>query len=127
MPRYTRPPFQIDKPLFCKIPQRARGRVFQPGDLFDWKKLRLDQHDIQIMYVNGQFYHSDDLEETLAPTIGDGLDELNIESLRKQVDKINEKVKALDNPKVPFCKISNIKNKQIGHLRGWRTAYGEYE
>lgn len=127
MTRYTRPPFQFDRPVFCKIPQRARGRVFEVGSQFKWKELRVDDKVVQTMYVNGQLYHSDELEETLAPSIGDGLEELNIESLRKQVDKINEKVKSLADPKIPTCKISNIKAKQIGLLRGWRTAYGEYE
>jgi hypothetical protein len=79
------------------------------------------------MYVNGQFYHSDDLEETLAPVVGDGLADLNIESLHKIVDKINEKVKALDNKKVEPCKRSNIKDKQAGLIRSWRIRYGEYE
>lgn len=127
MARYTRPPFQLDKPLFCKIPQRAAGRLFPAGAHFDWKRLRLGPNKIRTMYVDGQFYHSEELEETLAPVVGDGLEELNIESLRKIVDKINEKVKATGNDKIRTCKISNIKDKQIGHIRSWRLYHGEIE
>ena len=127
MTRYTRPPFQFDKPLFCKTLQRIRGKIYEAGAQFKWKEMRVDTRKVQIMYTNGQFYHSDELEETLAPSIGDGLDELNIESLHKLVEKINEKVKSLNDPKVKFCKKSMIKDKQAGLIRSWRLWHGENE
>lgn len=127
MTRYIKPPFQMDRPLFCKTHQTAMGRTYEPGSLFDWKKLKIDPKVIQIMYVNDQFYHSDELEETLAPTVGDGLDELNIESLHKIVDRINTKVKSLDDDKIRPCKKSNIKVKQAALIRSWRLYHGEHE
>jgi len=127
MTRYTRPPFQFDKPLFCKVPLRARGRVWEAGAQFKWKEMKIDARKVQIMYTDGQFYHSDELEEKLAPAIGDGLDELNIEALHKLVDQINAKVKLLANDKIRFCKKSNIKDKQAGLIRSWRLYHGEHE
>lgn len=127
MTRYTRPPFQTDKPLFCKVPLRARGRVYEAGAQFKWQEMKIDPKRVRIMYTNGDFYHSDELEEKLEPTIGDGLEEMNLETLHKLVEKINEKVNSLKDPKIRTCKKSNIKMKQVGLIRSWRIYHGEVE
>lgn len=127
MTRYVRTPFQFDKPAFVKTPFRARGRLWEAGSPFKWKEMRLDPKKVMILYNQGFLYHSDELEEKTKPVIGDGLDELNLESLHAVVDSINEKVAALGDSKVARCKKSNLKDKQVGLIRNWRIAHGEHE
>lgn len=127
MSRYVKPPFQFDKPLFCKVPFQHRGQTYEAGQQFKWQNMGLEATRLIILYNQGDFYHSDELEEELEPTVGDGLDELNLENLHKLKDKINDKVKALANDKVKPCRQSNIKFKQIAYIRNWRSEYGEHE
>ena len=127
MTRYTRPPFQFDKPLFCKVPITHRGKTYGAGAHFKWKEMREDAKRVHRMYCQGYFYHSDEEEEKLESTVGDGLDEMTIDNLHKIVTAINAKVKALDNDKIRTCRQSNIKAKQIGHIRSWRLDHGDVE
>jgi hypothetical protein len=91
--------------------------------------MKMTPKKIGIMYNQGYFYHSDELEEELEPTVGDGLEQQNLEALHKIVDKINEglKIPISEGKKVQTCRKSNIKDKQIGHIRSWRISYGKFE
>jgi len=132
MTRYVKPPFQFDRPLYCKQPQQFRGRTYQAGAVFKWKEMSVDPKIVQVMYVNDQFYHSDEKDLERKPkVVGDGLEELDIESLNALVNTINAKVAEATKNEADYlkkkCKFSRLKDKQIGLIRFWRTQYGNME
>ena len=128
MARYTRLPFQVDKPIFCKIPIPALGRVWGVDSHFKWQEMRMPMQRIARMYVQGNFYHSDELEEKISPVIGDGLEEMNRDALHALVDSINKMLKETNDDRFKnFVRKSNIKDKQIGLLRSWRRNFGHLE
>lgn len=130
--RHIRDPFQLDRPVFCKVPIQTRGKTLQPGTIFKWKETQIDPHRVRVMYQQGLLYHDDDLAAANdEKAIGDGLEELDIESLHALVDKINEKVKAQVKTEKDYitkkCAMSKIRDKQIGLIRRWRLTYGRFE
>jgi len=133
MARHSAIPFQFDRPVFVKVPIQARGRIWETDTIFKWKEMNMDRHRIQLLYNQGFLYHDDDLEAgTDTSKIGDGLEELDLESLHALVKNINTKVKDKAKNDIEFnrrkCKTSLIKHKQIGIIRTWRHVYGrEYE
>lgn len=132
MARHMQIPFQFDKPVFVKIPFQSRGRVWSIDQHFKWKEMNIDRHRVRVLFQQGYLYHDDDMEEAVNQTkIGDGLNELDIESLHALVDKINEKVKASVKNETEWkrkkCPSSKIKDKQIGLIRRWRNLYGQIE
>jgi hypothetical protein len=133
MARHKRLPFQLDKPVFVKVPLRERGRLWPVGQVFKWKEMRMDQDKIMRMYNQGFLYHDEDKEEELfaSKTVGDGLNDLDIESLHKLVEDINkvvaDKVKNAGEFQKKKCPISKIKDKQVGLIRRWRMTYGNLE
>lgn len=122
-------PFQYDRPVFVKIPFDAQGRKWQLQEHFPWKELSVDQGKAQVLYNNGFLYHNPELESKAK--VGDGLDELDVESLSKLVDSINSKVKAKTNSQADYdrkkCKKSKILDKQRGLIRSWRRTHGQLE
>lgn len=132
MARHMQIPFQFDKPVFVKIPFQSRGRVWSIDQHFKWKEMNIDRHRVRVLFQQGYLYHDDDMEEAVNQAkIGDGLNELDIESLHALVDKINEKVKAAVKTDYEWkrkkCPSSKIKDKQIGLIRRWRNLYGQIE
>jgi len=132
----TRPsaiPFQIDRPVFVKVPFTSAGRSLKVGQQFKWKEKRVDLDKVMILYREDYIHHNDELEDELAASqkVGDGLDELNAEELSALVDSINAKVKAKTKTQKEFlrksCSKSKILDKQRGHIRRWRSLYGEME
>jgi hypothetical protein len=94
MARHSAIPFQFDRPVFVKVPIQARGRIWDTDTIFKWKEMNMDRHRIQVLYNQGFLYHDDDLEAgTDTSKIGDGLEELDLESLHALVKNINTKVK----------------------------------
>lgn len=122
-------PFQYDRPVFVKIPFDSKGRTWELQSHFPWKELSVDQDKAQLLYNRGFLYHNSDLE--VKAKVGDGLDELDVESLGKLVDSINKKVKAKTNSQSDYdrkkCKKSRIADKQRGLIRSWRRTNGHLE
>ena len=129
MARHSAIPFQFDRPVFVKTPIQARGRIWEVDSIFKWKEMQLDAHRIVTMYNQGFLYHDDELEASVDNTrIGDGLDELDLESLHNLVKNINIKVKEKARNEKEYqqkkCKVSAIKARQVGIIRNWRHTYG---
>lgn len=129
--RNTRQPFQTDKPTFVRIPFNASGKSFLKGDEFPWQILQVPVQKVQALYKQGLVHHNDALEEKRKGVIGDGLADLTIEQLHGIVATINSKVQAKAATKTEYnkkkCAKSTIKDKQIGHIRRWRSLYGVME
>jgi len=133
MSRHNVAPFQINSPVFVRIPFQSRGRIWERGKHFKWSEMGMDEKRIRIMYNQGFLFHDNDLAENIDEnTLGDGLNDLDLDSLHAIVKQINEKVKAKAKTEKEFlrskCKISKIKDKQVGIIRSWRRTYGpKYE
>jgi hypothetical protein len=130
MARHSAIPFQFDRPVFVKVPIQARGRVWEVDSIFKWKDMQMDSHRIMTMYNQGFLYHDDELEASVDNTkIGDGLEELDLESLHEMVNKYNalvkEKAKTGKEIERKNCKKSTIKARQIGIIRTWRHIFGK--
>lgn len=122
-------PLQFDRPLFVKVDFTANKRVWKKQEHFPWKELSAPVEKVSQLYLNGYLYHSGKLE--VQTRVGDGLEELNTESLLSLVDTINAKVKVKTKTQVEFdrkkCKKSKIADKQRGLIRSWRRTYGQLE
>ena len=122
-------PFQLDRPVFVRLPFRAAGHSYKKGDVLPWKERSMKAQVIERLYVQGYLIH--DEEKEVSASVGDGLEALNIDSLHTLVETINEKVKAKTNSQTDFnkkkCKLSKIPDKQRGLIRSWRRVFGRLE
>ena len=122
-------PFQINQPVFVKVPFNAQSRSWKRGDHFPWLELGVDANKVHRLYVQGYVKHDDNL--AAERKVGDGLETLDIESLHAIVKSINEKVKENTRNETEYkkkkCATSKIADKQRGHIRRWRSLYGEME
>ena len=122
-------PFQIDRPVFVKVPFTAFGGKRLERDMeFKWN-YHFPVEKVVVMYNQGKLYHDENKEVELQ--VGDGLEAMEIEGLHSLVATINEKVKAktksAKEEHTKKCPKSKIKAKQIGLIRRWRNIYGELE
>ena len=119
-------PFQMDRPLFVRIPFRAGTKDWKKGREFPWREMAMDNKRVMILYTQGFLHHNDELEKETR--VGDGLEALTREQLHDIVDNINKKVKEKTKTDAEFqkkkCKKSSLKDKQIGLLRSWRRNFG---
>jgi hypothetical protein len=134
MTRYVTPLFQPSRPLFVKIDgMQASGKIWKRGEEFKWETLGVPFDRLQSLYNQDFIHHNEELEEVVARSIriGDGLEELNLDQLHTVVMNINTKVKEKSDSDAKFlsrvCKKSQIKDKQIGLIRGWRLSHGHLE
>jgi hypothetical protein len=122
-------PFQLDRPVFFRIPTFAGGRQYEAGDEFKWKELGVDSTKVQILYRERVIHHNAELE--VQRKVGDGLEELDVDGLHAVVDNINSKVKLKTSSQADFerkkCKKSKIADKQRGLIRSWRRTNGHLE
>lgn len=122
-------PFQLDRPVFFRIPTFAGGRQYEAGDEFKWKELGVDSTKVQILYRERVIHHNTELE--VQRKVGDGLEELDVDGLHAVVDNINNKVKLKTSSQADFerkkCKKSKIADKQRGLIRSWRRINGHLE
>jgi len=129
----TRPPFQYDKPVFVRNPNGLlmSGKRYAKGDLVPWKERGLPKANIERMYNELHLHHNEELEVTLKLSVGDGLTDMDAEQLAILVKTINEKVKAKTSNEAEYdrkkCRVSKIKDKQIGFIRSWRGRHGDLE
>ena len=115
-------PFQIDRPVFIRIPFQMRGKLWGREEHLPWKEMNLDQDTIHILYNSGQLYHSDTQEVSMQ--VGDGLEAIDSPGLQQIVDDYNKRIKAVTATDAIFlrrkCPSSKIATKQRGLLRSWR-------
>lgn len=58
--------FDPAKPLVVRRMLVAGGRHFNPGDVFDWRRMSIAQRRVMQLFDNGKLMHAD----TAAPTAG---------------------------------------------------------
>lgn len=125
--------FNPSRPLFVKVPFHSGGKFWERGDRYNWEFFHAPVDLVKILFNQNYIGHDPSREEEIAKkiTIGDGLEELNIDQLHVLVDNINAKVKAKTKNNGEFlakrCTTSKVKDKQIGLIRRWRTTYGDLE
>lgn len=125
----TQNPFQINLPVFVKTPFTAQNRQWKHDEHFAWLELGMDPNKVHRLFVQGYIKHDDNLAAEIR--VGDGLENLEIGALQDIVDSINKKVKEHTKNESEYkkkkCPQSKIADKQRGHIRRWRSLYGEME
>lgn len=126
--------FQQNRPLFVKVDNyQSAGKFWKLGERYNWEFLQIPVQTVHAVFVGGFVYHNEELEEEVMKkvTIGDGLEELEIDQLHVLVSNINAKVKDKTKDTSEFlakkCATSKLKDKQIGLIRRWRMTYGDME
>lgn len=119
---YKRMPFQIDRPVFVRIPFNMRNKTWDREEHLPWKEMNINQDTIEIMYASGQLYHSAEQETSMQ--VGDGLEAIDSEGLKQIVDDYNERIKKVVSVQSQIdrrrCPSSKIATKQRGLIRSWR-------
>ena len=115
-------PFQIDRPVFVRIPFRMRNKTWEREEHLPWKEMNINQDTVHIMYNVGKLYHSP--EQEVSMQVGDGLEVVDADGLKQIVDDYNVRVKAITKTELEFkrrkCPSSKIADKQRGLIRSWR-------
>ena len=133
MTRHIESFFNPSRPLFVKSPFQSAGKHWERGERYNWEFLQVPVEKVHVLFVNGWVHHNPEYEEEVAKkvTLGDGLEELDIDQLHVLVANINTKVKEKTKNAGDFlskkCPTSKIKDKQIGLIRRWRMTYGHLE
>lgn len=114
--------WQIDWPVFVKMPFTAFGKYWKKGELFNWhSQITADPKKIATLYASGYIYHNK--EFTKEQKVGDRLGEMNSEQLYRVVSDLNAHLKKNVATTQEFnkkkCKLSKIDDKQRGLLRSF--------
>jgi len=116
-PRYLG--WQVDWPVFVKMPFIADGREWKRLEHFNWAERGIDQKQVATLYATGHIYHNYELEKQTK--VGDRLGELNAEQLKRLVVQLNDIVKKRTTTQKEFqdkrCKQSKLEDKQRGLIR----------
>ena len=116
-PRYLG--FQVDWPVFVKVPFSAGGKLWKQQEHFNWLELGLSPEKVAVLYNNMFLIHSEDQE--VQSKVGDRLSELAGKELETLVNRINEEVRSRTSGVTEFnakkCKKSKIDVKQRGLIR----------
>lgn len=111
--------WQVDWPVFVKLPLLADNKNWKRGDHFNWLERGLAQDKIATLYASGYLYHNTELE--VQSKVGDRLSELAGKELETLVNLLNTEVKARTSSTAEFetkkCKKSKIDDKQRGLVR----------
>ena len=111
--------FQVDWPLFVKIPFSGNGKNWERGDHFNWLELGIDQYKTYTLYSIGSVYHNSELE--VQAKVGDRLSEMSGQQLETLVQLLNVEVKSRTSSANEYqtkrCKKSTIEDKQRGLVR----------
>lgn len=118
-PRYLG--WQIDWPLFVKIPFTADGEEWEQGEHFNWLNRNIDPSAVCRLYDTGLLYHNKELE--VETKVGDRLNEMSTAQLDRLVTLLNAEVKSRTNSVTEYtakkCKQSKIDDKQRGLVRSF--------
>lgn len=116
-PRYLG--FQVDWPVFVRMPFSADGRNWKRYEHFNWAERGIEQKAVATLYAQGLIYHNSALEKQTK--VGDRLGELNAEQLKRLVVQLNDIVKKRTTTQKEFqdkrCKQSKLEDKQRGLIR----------
>lgn len=116
-PRYLG--WQVDWPVFVKMPFSADGKHWKRSEHFNWAERELEMKDVASLYAQGFIYHNSEFAKT--NKVGDRLGELNKEQLHSLVVQLNSIVKERTTTAKEFqdkrCKQSKIEDKQRGLIR----------
>lgn len=118
----TKLPFQIDRPVFVRIPFKARNKLWKQGEHLPWKEMSFEQDRIQILFSQGYVIHSEEQEVTMQ--VGDGLEALDVEGLNQIVKEYNDRLTKVTTIKNVLqrrkCPTSKLADRQRGLIRSWR-------
>lgn len=116
--------WQVDWPVFVKLPLLADNKNWKRGDHFNWLERGLAQDKIATLYASGYLYHNTELE--VQNKVGDRLSELAGKELETLVNLLNAEVKSRTSSNAEFeakkCKRSKIDDKQRGLIRRFLNA-----
>jgi len=111
--------WQVDWPVFIKMPVSADNRDWKRGDHFNWLERGLHQDKVAILYASGYLYHNEEL--VVQNKVGDRLSEFSGKQLETLVNLLNSEVKSRTSSTSEFntkkCKKSKIDDKQRGLIR----------
>lgn len=113
--------FQLDWPVFCKVPFFADGKDWSRGELFNWRERNIPEDRVAVLYNVQNIYHNKDLEKE--SKAGDRLVEMSIDQLDTLVNLLNTEVKSRTSSTAEFnskkCKKSKLEDKQRGLVRSF--------
>lgn len=117
--------WQIDWPVFVKIPFTADGNQLKQGEHFNWMgMIGVEADKVATLYSAGYLYHNRELE--VQNKVGDRLSEMNGPQLENLVNLLNAEVKSRTSSTTEFerkkCKKSKIDDKQRGLIRRFLNA-----
>jgi len=111
--------WQVDWPVFIKMPVSANGKNWKRGEHFNWLEQSLDRDKVAILYATGYLYHNKELE--VQNKVGDRLSEFSGNQLETLVNLLNTVVKdrtsSTNEYNIKKCKKSKIDDKQRGLIR----------
>ena len=116
--------WQVDWPVFVKLPLMADSKNWKRGDHFNWAERNLQQDKIASLYAAGYLHHNRELE--VQTKVGDRLSELAGKELESLVNLLNVEVKSRTSSSSEFeakkCKKSRVDDKQRGLIRRFLNA-----
>lgn len=111
--------WQIDWPLFIKVPLTSDGKNWSRGEYYNWFERDIDPSDVSSLYNTGKIHHNKELE--VQNKVGDRLHELDGKQLDALVNLLNAEVKKRTTSTSEYtskkCKTSKIDDKQRGLIR----------
>ena len=111
--------WQVDWPVFIKMPVSANGKNWKRGEHFNWLEQGIPQDKVAILYASGYLHHNSELE--VQAKVGDRLSELSGKQLDTLVNLLNVEVKSRTSSTAEYnakkCKKSKIDDKQRGLIR----------
>ncbi len=111
--------WQVDWPVFIKLPVSANGKNWKRGEHFNWLEQSIDQDKVASLYASGYLYHNKELE--VQNKVGDRLSEFSSKQLDTLVSLLNVIVKdrtsSTSEYNIKKCRKSKIDDKQRGLVR----------
>ena len=111
--------WQVDWPVFIKMPLDANGKKWKRGEHFNWLEQSIAQDKVAILYASGYLYHNTEFE--VQAKVGDRLSEMAGKQLETLVNLLNAEVKKRTSSTSEFetkkCKKSKLDDKQRGLIR----------
>ncbi len=114
--------WQVDWPVFVKIPCSAFGKPWKKGEEFNWSvQIGAEADKVAHLYASGYIYHNRDLEKS--SKVGDRLSEMDSDQLLTLVKLVNAEIKKRTTTEKEYnnkrIKQSKIDDKQRGLIRAW--------
>jgi hypothetical protein len=101
------------------MPLNADGKLWKPGDHFNWLERGIDADKVASLYVTNYVHHNEEL--AVQNKVGDRLSELAGKQLDTLVNLMNVEVKKRTSSNTEYeakkCKKSKLDDKQRGLIR----------